>query len=456
MEAPPNSRSLFSRHAALGAVVLAGSSLAVWSFQDARERDFELAKSEFVRRAVIRHALTREVLSRYEDALFGLSTLFMVEQDVSRTQFLRASRRLTERAPGALALQWVPLVTAAERPEIEAELQRSYLQPDLAFTEINPTGQRVRAGERDTYLPISYIQPLEGSEPALGYDLMTGPTHAFLETARASNRLTLTRQVRLVQVSDGRFGVIMIAPVRWMRDPDGSPENGSFEGYVQAVFLTHDLLERTSAAEPDIILDMLFVDASETDPARRVLYYRPVGGTTPRQPEPAVEEFQRGLTHELPIPIGGRDWRVIYRPHAGWMEQQFTSLPWVRTSGVLLITALLAGLVQSFGHRTERVEQEVAERTAELEAARRLLEEDVRQRTAAEQALKTSEARVQAILDHSSHSIFVKDLTGRYVLVNRQLARMWHRSIDDFVGRDDTELFTPEVAAGFRGATSGC
>jgi two-component system cell cycle sensor histidine kinase/response regulator CckA len=450
MEASPRSRFLSGRRLALAAVAAAGAALAIWSFQDARTRDRERTEAEFVRRTAIRHALTREVLVRYEDSLFGLSTLFMVEQDVSRTQFRRAALRLAERIPGTLALQWVPQVAGADRAKVEAALRQSYRRPELEFTELGPDGRPRRAGDRDSYLPIAYIEPLPNSETVLGLDLQVGKTSESLRLARDTNRITLTPQVRLVQTPDRGYGVIMIAPVRRLTNPNDPPETATFEGHVQAVFLAHDLLERTSSTQPDTLLDTLFVDASETDPAKRVLYYRPADARTKGQPAPTLEEFRHGMVQELPLPIGGRDWRVLYRPRAGWIEEQFTPLPWVRTGGVLLVTVLLAGLVQTFGRRTELVEREVAVRTAELETARRLLEDDIRQRTTAEQALKASEVRLQAIVDHSPNSIFVKDLAGRYVLVSRQHARMWNRPAGDFIGRDDAELFPPDIAARFR------
>ncbi len=369
---------VFNRRTAILVVLLAGGVLAAWSFRDARGRDRERTQAEFVRRIAIRHALTREVLGRYEDALYGLSTLFMVDENVSRSQFLRAARRLMERTPGALALEWVPLVGAAKRAEVEAVLRRSYSRPDFEFKELDAAGQRVRAADRADYLPVSYIEPMKGSEAALGFDLMTGPTRAFLNSARATGRITLTSQIRLVQVPDGQLGLIMIAPVRRIARPGEPPDAEVFEGYVQAVFLAQDLLERTSTAQPDTLLDMLFIDASETDPARRVLYFRPGDEAAPRRPAPTVEEFNRGMIQELPIPIGGRDWRVVYRPRAGWIEEHYTPLPWVRTGGVLIITVLLAGLVRILGRRTAQIEREVAERTAELVERRREIDSILR------------------------------------------------------------------------------
>lgn len=72
------------------------------------------------------------------------------------------------------------------------------------------------------------------------------------------------------------------------------------------------------------------------------------------------------------------------------------------------------------------------------------------ERKRAEKALLESEARFRAIVDHSPGLVFLKDLEGRYVLVNRQYERTLHRSCDDIVGKTDEELFPAEQAAVFR------
>ncbi|MBI2814933.1 MAG: CHASE domain-containing protein [Opitutae bacterium] len=375
MEVTSRSGPVFNRRTVLLVVLLVGTALSVWSFQDARAREREHAASEFARRSTIRHTLTREVLGRYEDALFGLAAVFMLEDEVDPDAFARAAGRIQGRTPGIQALEWVPLVPGAERAAREAALGRHYVPRVFEFTERDPAGRLRRAGVRSSYLPISYIEPLAGNEPALGYDLMTGPTRAHLDQARASGLLALTGQVPLVQE---QAGLIMIAPVRRPARsglPGSPPE---FVGFVQAVFRTRDLLERTRMAHPDTIFDMLFLDSSEPDPARRVLYYRPAENTTPRESVPTEAEFRRGVCQELSIPIGGRDWRVLYRPRAGWIEEQFTPLPWVRTGGVLVITLLLAGLVRILGRRTEQIEREVVERTTELAENRRELDSILR------------------------------------------------------------------------------
>jgi PAS domain S-box-containing protein len=74
---------------------------------------------------------------------------------------------------------------------------------------------------------------------------------------------------------------------------------------------------------------------------------------------------------------------------------------------------------------------------------------DVSDRMRAEQALRESEARLQAMLDHSPSLIFLKDLEGRYLEVNQQFERSFQLSRRDIIGKTDHDIFPTEQAAAF-------
>ena len=129
----------------IGGIVLAGiaSSLAAYRFGRGHEEDQIVA--DLTRRSALRHALTAEVLENYEDALFGLSTLFVQDGTVSRSEFVRATARLQERIGNSDTFEWAPLVRAGERaasPRGGAAVLLSR-QPDSAARR-----QRDRAGLR--------------------------------------------------------------------------------------------------------------------------------------------------------------------------------------------------------------------------------------------------------------------------------------------------------------------
>lgn len=372
----PLPRSVVSHRLIVGAVLLLGVALALVSYRTGRDAERERAEAEFRHRATLRQVLAREILSRFEDTLFGLATLFTLDTNVSRVEFARATNLLGGRITGAQAIEWVPLVPHEQRAANEASIRRSDPAGQRGIIEFDAAGQARAAAERPYYYPITYMQPLAGNEAALGFDLVTGPTRETLEAARASREMRVSPQIRLVQERAGQMGVVMVWPVfQARRSPQGAlaaedRTTDPFIGFLECVFRVHDLFETVHSRQPDTMLDMLFYDASETDAARRVLYHRPGNDRAPRPP--GVEaEFRRGLHHEFRLPAGGRDWRVLFRPKAGWVESQGTSMPLLRSGSLLLLSGLVALLVHSNGRRTETIRREVAERTVELAESRR-------------------------------------------------------------------------------------
>jgi PAS domain S-box-containing protein len=70
---------------------------------------------------------------------------------------------------------------------------------------------------------------------------------------------------------------------------------------------------------------------------------------------------------------------------------------------------------------------------------------EISDRKQAEQALRQSEERLQAILDHSPAVVYLKDLQGRFLLVNRQFENLFGISKTDIVGKNNYDIFSPEL-----------
>ena len=79
-----------------------------------------------------------------------------------------------------------------------------------------------------------------------------------------------------------------------------------------------------------------------------------------------------------------------------------------------------------------------------------VLDNLIRQRQNAEQALRESEKRLQDIVDNTSAVIFVKDLELRYILVNREFERRHHVERDQIRGKTDFDIHPPDVAEALR------
>lgn len=75
---------------------------------------------------------------------------------------------------------------------------------------------------------------------------------------------------------------------------------------------------------------------------------------------------------------------------------------------------------------------------------------DVTEELEIESALKESQQRLQAILDNTSAVIYLKDLEGRYRLVNREYETLFGISTDEVIGKTDHDVFPSEFADAFR------
>ncbi|HEX2739427.1 MAG TPA: PAS domain S-box protein, partial [Rubrobacter sp.] len=75
---------------------------------------------------------------------------------------------------------------------------------------------------------------------------------------------------------------------------------------------------------------------------------------------------------------------------------------------------------------------------------------DITGRKRAEEALRQSEARLQAILDNTTAVVYIKDEEGRYSLINQRFKELFHVTRDEVLGKTDHDIFPEEVADEFR------
>ena len=98
----------------------------------------------------------------------------------------------------------------------------------------------------------------------------------------------------------------------------------------------------------------------------------------------------------------------------------------------------------------DELELRVAERTRDLVGANETLRHEIHERQRAEQASRENQQLLQAIIDNSTTVIYVKDLEGRYLLVNRRFLDIFHLTDEAVIGRTDYDLFPKEAAEAFR------
>jgi diguanylate cyclase (GGDEF)-like protein/PAS domain S-box-containing protein len=96
------------------------------------------------------------------------------------------------------------------------------------------------------------------------------------------------------------------------------------------------------------------------------------------------------------------------------------------------------------------LERKVDERTAALLEANQRLRAEIAERERVEQELRASRQLLESIVDNSSAVIYLKDLAGKYLLVNRRYEDVIGTTRGELMGRTDYDLFGREQADAFR------
>ncbi len=370
--------------------LFAGCLLSLLVFGLAREQEKNRARLEFLRAVDHHQTELQQGLSRYFDLLRGLRSIFLYSEEVTRSEFHRAAIELISRYAGIRALEWVAPVPASARAACETAARQQGLD-EFQFTERDASGKPVRAGDRAEYWPILYVEPIAGNEPALGYDLTTGPTRQALTRARDTGEIVGSEAIRLVQEPSSRLGWILICPVAMEASP-GEPPNTAgtrVTGWVQGVFGLSDMLEATwrGLSETGVELRVLDVTPGATN---RELFVR--SGHDPAKASAPLgarneDAFKAGFHHQVDVPVAGRVWRLVCLPEAGWLTRQRTWNPYGFLAGGLVCTGLLGAYLRAIGRRGEMVEMLVREQTMELEVANSELAAEAAQRLSAQQRL---------------------------------------------------------------------
>ncbi|MFZ4398977.1 MAG: PAS domain S-box protein [Bacteroidales bacterium] len=74
---------------------------------------------------------------------------------------------------------------------------------------------------------------------------------------------------------------------------------------------------------------------------------------------------------------------------------------------------------------------------------------DITERKLGEVKLKESESRLQGVLDNSNTVVFIKDIKGRYLLINSTFEKLFHVNKESIINKTDYDVFSKEIADKF-------
>ena len=368
------------------------------------------ARSSFnVAVAESRHALESR-LHGYQLVLLGMQGLLHTKPDLDRASF---ARYIEELAPARNASQARAFSYAKRVAHADKERYERAVRGESASFAIRPPG------ERDEYVVIHYIEPLEGNERTFGLDLTADPVRRqSVERARDSGLIVASGPVNLA--STGERGVsLRLAVYRRTRALDTvEARRELFDGIVGVTFSGREAIGDIVARHQAVKLGLRVADRGET------LY------------ESAAQSLgPQALRAKTALDVGGRKWDLEFSaPLAAFRSTGDALMPWLALGGGLAISVLLAGLVGSLSTSTQRAHRIARDITQDL------------RRSQAE--LVEAQRKTELLIETLPNPVFFKGRDGNYLGVNKAWETFFKRERASIIGHPVHKLYphAPEIA----------
>lgn len=304
-------------------IVVAIGALFTWLAHGAATRAerretraaFELVASE-------RQTAIRRTVSRQADALHALGSAFdQGSVTEERARFTRLSRALLERHTGIQALEWIPRVAREER--------EGYESANDTIHEQDTRGRRRRAGVREEYFPVQFIEPFTGNEAAQNFDLGSNRIRReALERAAESGTISASARVRLVQETGRQYGALVFFPRK------------GGDGFFLCVLRVQSVLDTAVSGQGSSLASVTLTDESAEPGERDLAVHGP-------PPTTAL-----GLRRRSTMELGDREWAITVRPTAEFVAAHRSTRPtWVLVAGFLFSLLLAAYIKQLIAER---------------------------------------------------------------------------------------------------------
>ena len=363
----------------------------------------------------------------------ALGSFFAGSREVERDEFRAFVRPLLAHGVAIQALEWIPRVPHSRREEYEQAAREDGLL-DFQITNREAQGRMVRAAPRQEYFPVYFVEPYEGNETAVGYDLGSNPARLdALNRSCDTGQMVATARITLVQETAGEYGFVVFLPIYCEGAPTDSVEDRreKLRGFALGVFRIGEMVEKALTYLDRQGIDIRLYD--ESAPAgQRLLYFH--SSREPTAPaEPITEEegaWRTGLHYTAAIDLPGRTWSILCTPAADYVAARRTWHPWAALAAGLLSSALL-GL-----YLTTSVA-----RTASVMATNRRLAHEVAERKRAEEGLRESDERIALLLNSTAEAIYGVDLQGNCTFCNAAcLHLLGYKEEGDLLGKDMHDL----------------
>ncbi len=350
-------------------VALAGVLLTTAVFWQAETAEVEHHRMRFESDAKMRVSLIDKDLS---DDMRVVRTLALLTQSVGPSVdpvvFNHFASPFVLGIEDQQSLEWVPSVPRSGLARFETTMRLQGLS-GFRVSERSAAGPIGTPGVRDTYYPVTFVEPAGSSLEPLGFDLGSDPVRLkALEKARDSGEPVVSGRIRLVLEPPGSYAFLMVVPVYREGVPVATvaQRRAGLIGFVLGEYRLGELLAARIDSTPPMGLPFDVLDLSASAGTSFLGHW-----TARLHPEkswtsillPAPPIYQETFR------VGDRRWAMRITASRAYMEQVFQVEPWLILPVGLALTVLAVLYLRSALQTRGQLDERVRQRTAELAAA---------------------------------------------------------------------------------------
>lgn len=330
------------------------------AFQEIRKTEILRLEGQFIRESDNLASLIDRRLAAQVEMIYAVERFAALSLGFNHDDFQRFVTPMLNRHSGTQNFTWNPLVLSDERKVFEATI-RFALNPEFVILnrdEASPKRTQIAPDEQE-YLPILFVEPLEGNRAVVGLNPLSIPTaRTAIEATRNSRQPVASAPFILTQEQGSQIGVVIYQSVF---QPFG--DQYRFVGLVSSAFRMDDVLSSTVSAGADKDIAWCLIDLDATD----------TGGRLSGAPGCEHMDVQDGLHNTHTLDFASRRWELRLGATPSFTAARITWSGWgIIVIGLLTTSVLLAFLLVTSGH-SRRIIRLVDERTQALATTTRHL-----------------------------------------------------------------------------------
>lgn len=407
------STPVLRKHLPLALTLAVGVIGTLFAWQFTLRVENQRAEHEFEQHVELVTDAVFDRFATYEQVLRGGVALFYSSQEVTRDEWRSYVENLQVEGlfPGiqgiGYAVNLAPGQLQAHEETVQADGFPQY--------QVHPHA----TGEQPPSSAIMYLEPFDyRNQRAFGYDMYSNQTRReAMARARDSGQPALSGRVILLQETgeDNQPGTLLYVPVYKRGLPVGTTEQrrAALTGWVYSPFRMIDLMRGILGHDLHGVRLRLFDGAAPTE--AKLLF----------DSAPDAPVLDDVMSKVQQVNVAGQPWTMAVSVSPGAAASGL-SQPTIILLGGLLMTLALAGVVISMRGAEERAGRLAWEMT---------------------DALRASERRFRAILEHTADGILTIDERGIVRSFNKAAEAIFGYSADEVIGRNVSQLMPERYRA---------